>query len=76
MNRMMWDIYGGKRIQCWLSGEKYLLMRLGVFKTWKNCPLFPLTSACRRNIERTIKQNRKWLLPKQTIDIRLQTSDL
>lgn len=63
MNNIMWAAYGGKKIACWLSGEKQLLIRLGIFKTWLNYPRFPLTQACRRAIDKTFKQNRKWLLP-------------
>jgi len=63
MNRMMWAVYGGKKIACWLSGEKYLLMKMGIFKTWRNYPCYPLTASCRRAIERTLKQNKEWLLP-------------
>jgi len=63
MNNMMWAVYGGKKITCWLSGEKQLLVRMGIFKTWLNYPNYPLNPACRRAIERTLGQNRKWLLP-------------
>lgn len=63
MNRMMWDVYGGRKITCWLSGEKYLLMRLGVFRTWQNYPAYPLTAACRRGIERTLREDGEFLLP-------------
>jgi len=63
MNRMMWMVYGGKQIACWLAGEKYLLVRLGLFKTYLNYPQYPLFDSCRRAIEKTIIKNRKWLLP-------------
>ena len=63
MNRMMWDVYGGKKIACWLSGEKYLLMRMGVFRTWNNYPDYPLTPACRKAIESVLRRDAEWLLP-------------
>lgn len=63
MNNMMWAVYGGRKITCWLAGEKQLLVRMGIFKTRLNYPNYPLTPACRQAIERTLKQNRKWLLP-------------
>ena len=63
MNNIMWAVYGGKKITCWLAGEKQLLVRMGIFNTWKNYPDYPLASSCRRAIERTLKENRKWLLP-------------
>jgi len=36
MNRMMYAVYGGKKIKCWLSGLKRLMVELGVFRNWKN----------------------------------------
>lgn len=63
MNRMMWAIYGGRKIRCWLSGEKYLLMRLGIFRTWKNYLNYPLTPVCRRAILRVLRREGEYLLP-------------
>lgn len=63
MNNIMWAVYGGKKITCWLAGEKQLLVRMGIFKTWLNYPNYQLNSSCRRAIEQTLKQNKKWLLP-------------
>ena len=63
MNNIMWAVYGGKKIACWLAGEKHLLVRMGIFKTHMNYPNYPLNPACRRAIERVLKQNRKLLLP-------------
>jgi len=63
MNRLMFAVYGGKKISCWLAGEKYLLMRLGIFRTYLNYPQYPLSVSCRRAIEKTLRQNRRWLLP-------------
>ena len=33
MNRLMWDVYGGKGITCWMSGLKHLLVEMGLFRT-------------------------------------------
>ena len=63
MNRMMWGVYGGKKIACWLSGEKYLLVRMGLFRTWKNYPGYPLTSSCQEAIRRILKSDRQYLFP-------------
>ena len=63
MNKIMWAVYGGKKISCWLAGEKQLLVRMGIFKTLLNYPDYRLSPVCRRAVERTLKQNRKWLLP-------------
>ncbi len=63
MNRLMWAVYGGRRIACWLAGEKHLLVRLGIFRTWRNYPRYPLTPACRRAIARALRAERAVLLP-------------
>lgn len=51
MNELMWIIYGGKKITCWLSGLKHLLIRMNVFSTIKNIPRYTLTDICRDEID-------------------------
>lgn len=63
MNRMMWDVYGGKNIACWLAGLKKLLVAMGIFRTWKNIPGYGLTDECRQAIERVLVEDREVLLP-------------
>jgi len=63
MNRMMWAVYGGKKIKCWLAGEKKLLVDMGIFRTWKNYPNYPLTPSCCKAIRRLLKTDRQYLFP-------------
>ena len=63
MNRIMFAVYGGKKIKCWLSGEKKLLVEMGIFRTWKNFPDYPLTDSCRRAIERVLQRDMDVLMP-------------
>jgi len=63
MNRMMYAVYGGKKIKCWLSGLKRLMVELGVFRTWKNYLDYPLTASCLRDIQRLVERDRDMLLP-------------
>ena len=63
MNRIMYAVYGGKKIACWLSGEKYLLMRMGLFRSWRNYPDYPLTPATIRAIHRVLQHERDVLMP-------------
>jgi 4-hydroxy-tetrahydrodipicolinate synthase len=63
MNRIMYIVYGGKKIRAWLSGEKYLLVRMGIFRTWKNFPAYPLRQSDKKSIERVLERDRDSLLP-------------
>ncbi len=63
MNRMMWDVYGGKNIACWLSGLKKLMVDMDIFRTWKNFPNYPLRDYCVKAINRSMKNNMDVLMP-------------
>ena len=63
INSMLWDTYGGKKITCWLSGLKKLLVEMGVFRTWRNFADYPLTPACCRAIERVLRRDADILFP-------------
>ena len=63
MNRMMWAVYGGKKIACWLSGEKKLLVEMGLLRSWRNYPNYPLTASCEKAIARVLEKEREVLLP-------------
>jgi 4-hydroxy-tetrahydrodipicolinate synthase len=63
MNRLMFSVYGGKQIRAWLSGEKYLLVRMGIFKTYRNFPGYPLTERDKKVIDKVLERNKDALLP-------------
>ena len=63
MNRLMYAVYGGKNISCWLSGEKKLLVEMGILSTWKNFPNYPLKESCIRAIEKVIIKDADVLFP-------------
>ena len=50
MNDLMYRVYGGPTIECWLSGLKEMLVALGVFSTRANLLGYPLTETCREQI--------------------------
>ncbi len=50
MNDLMYRVYGGRKIECWMTGLKELLVQLGVFSTNYNLLEYPLTAECRANI--------------------------
>ncbi len=63
MNRIMYAVYGGKKITCWLAGEKYLLTQLGVFRGYRNYPNYELTPACQKAIDQVVERDADVLLP-------------
>jgi 4-hydroxy-tetrahydrodipicolinate synthase len=63
MNQLMWDVYGGKKITCWMSGLKHLLVEMGLFRTTRNFLNYPLTAACRKAIAKALIREKEVLLP-------------
>ncbi|MBN1291220.1 MAG: dihydrodipicolinate synthase family protein [Candidatus Latescibacteria bacterium] len=63
MNLIMYAVYGGKKISCWLAGEKKLLVEMGVFSTYNNFPNYSLTQSCIRNIQRVLEKDSDVLFP-------------
>ncbi len=54
MNELMYRVYGGAKISCWLHGLKYLLAQLGVFSGTASYLKYPLTEECRLAIEEMV----------------------
>jgi 4-hydroxy-tetrahydrodipicolinate synthase len=54
MNDLMYRVYGGTKIECWMTGLKELLVQLGVFSTNYNLLQYPLTESCRAQIAAAI----------------------
>jgi len=54
MNDLMLRVYGGPKIECWLTGLKELLVQLGVFTTNVNTLAYPLTDTCRAQIRAAV----------------------
>lgn len=63
MTDIMYRVFGGKKITCWLSGQKRIMVELGVFSTWKSYYNFPLTKECEKDIIEVVKEYKDWLLP-------------
>ena len=63
MNRIMWSVYGGKKIKCWLTGEKELLVQMGIFNTNRNFLNYPLTESCAKAIKQILKRDQDVLFP-------------
>ena len=54
MNDLMWRVYGGPKIECWLTGLKELLVQMKIFSTNVNLLDYPLTAECRRQITEAV----------------------
>lgn len=63
MNQLMYDVYGGPKIECWMSGLKHLLVKMGIFRTTKNYLNYPLTAACQKNIAVALRRDAEYLFP-------------
>ncbi|MEI7551812.1 MAG: dihydrodipicolinate synthase family protein [Verrucomicrobiota bacterium] len=54
MNDLMLRVYGGPKIECWMTGLKELLVQMGIFSTNANLLDYPLTDHCRRQITEAV----------------------
>jgi 4-hydroxy-tetrahydrodipicolinate synthase len=63
MNELMFDIFGGKDIHCWLAGQKLLMVKLGVFSTNKTIINYSVDAACEKAIDAAVEREKMWLLP-------------
>jgi dihydrodipicolinate synthase/N-acetylneuraminate lyase len=54
MTELMYRVYGGEKITCWLTGLKYLLVKMGVFSTTQGYLGYPLTDECRAAIDEIV----------------------
>ena len=50
MNDLMLRVYGGPKIECWMSGLKELLVQMKIFSTGTQLLGYPLTDTCRKQI--------------------------
>lgn len=61
--RINFAAYGGKKIACWLTGLKELLVEMKVFRTSQSYLRYPMTATCHRAIQRLLQRDRDVLLP-------------
>lgn len=63
MNKLMWDVYGGKKISCWLAGLKHLLVEMGIFKNTLNYPGYEVSASCAKAIAAALQREADALFP-------------
>jgi 4-hydroxy-tetrahydrodipicolinate synthase len=56
MAKLMYALYGGEKITCWLAGLKYALVRQGVFSTVLNLLDYETTDEQRDAIDRALEE--------------------
>jgi dihydrodipicolinate synthase/N-acetylneuraminate lyase len=56
MQRILYGIYGGEAIACWLTGLKYYMVRRGLFASTTSFLGYPITDECRAFIERYVAE--------------------
>lgn len=59
MKHVLFGLYGGEAIACWLTGLKYYMVRRGLFSTTISFLGYPLTDECRAFIERYVAESGK-----------------
>ncbi len=63
---LLYGIYGGKQIRCWLAGLKEIMVRLGVFSTHENYLGYGLNDECSAAIAQLLESEKEWLTPIST----------
>ena len=61
--RMNNGAYGGRKLTCWLTGLKKLMVEMGIFRSWKSYYNYPLTPSCVKAIQRMVKKDADVLFP-------------
>lgn len=59
---VMYKVFGGKSIACWMAGQKELMVRLGVFNTPKTYLNYQLNEECSKMIDEVIRDEKDWLV--------------
>ena len=54
MNDLMYRVYGGPKIECWLTGLKELLVQMGVFSSSASLLQYPLSEIYRSQIHAAV----------------------
>jgi len=58
---VMYKVFGGKDISCWLAGQKELMVRLGIFNTSKTVLDYTVTPSCSAAIDEVVRDEKEWL---------------
>ncbi|OHB54571.1 MAG: hypothetical protein A2Y12_09620 [Planctomycetes bacterium GWF2_42_9] len=62
-DKINYTVYGGKKIKSWLTGLKYALVQMGIFRTTRGYLEYPLPQSVQKRIDKMIKEYKTVLLP-------------
>lgn len=62
LNNLMFDVFGGQNISCWLAGQKQIMVELGIFRMNKCIINYQLTKECAAKIKVAIKREKEFLV--------------
>jgi dihydrodipicolinate synthase/N-acetylneuraminate lyase len=63
IDRILYPAYGGKKIKSWLTGLKYTLVKMGIFRTTAGYLKYPLPNSAKKRIANMIKKEKQVLWP-------------
>lgn len=63
IDRILYPAYGGKKIKSWLTGLKYSLVKMGIFRTTAGYLKYPLSDSAKKRIENMIEREKQVLWP-------------
>lgn len=63
MNSLLLEVVGGLELECWLVGQKQMMVELGIFNTAKTLQDYQITEECLQAIKKIAKQEKEFLLP-------------
>ena len=62
-DKINYAAYGGKKITSWLTGLKYALVQMSIFKTTSGYLNYPLSDATKKKIDAMIEKEKEILFP-------------
>ncbi|HYF51054.1 MAG TPA: dihydrodipicolinate synthase family protein [Planctomycetota bacterium] len=65
VRRLLYDLYGGEKIECWLSGLKHALVEMDIFSTHRNLLNYPLTPLCKAAIKTALERDADLIFPQK-----------
>ena len=63
LRSVLYKVFGGETLACWLAGQKELMVRLGIFNSAKTVLNYRLTPECSAAIDAVIREEKEWLMP-------------